>query len=142
PLPNARADRLRGEDTVATGPTTVGRKARGRVRSAGVKQSTKLQWRKEVELGGRKTGKRKSAPAVSEVEERTSPAAEVREVSRPAPRWFFPEPPMLAIRGAKPNHRHHGDGLYDDQGRLRCRYPRECATEWEGVVAGAVVVST
>ena len=140
PLPNAHADRLRGEDAVATGPSTVGRKARGKLRAAGVKQRTKLQWRQEVELGGRKTGKRQSAPAVSEVEEPASPAAELREVKRPAPRWFFPEPPMLAIRGAKPNHRHHGDGLYDDQGRLRCRYPRECATEWEGVVAGAVVV--
>ncbi|HEX6066331.1 MAG TPA: hypothetical protein VFZ04_18995, partial [Longimicrobiales bacterium] len=30
--------------------------------------------------------------------------------------------------------------LYDDSGRLRCRYPRECVPAWEGVVSGEVVV--
>ena len=39
-----------------------------------------------------------------------------------------PVPPAAAARrGARrqPSHRHHGDGLFDETGRLRCRYPSE-----------------
>ncbi len=68
--------------------------------------------------------------------------ADVREVVRPAPRWFRPQAPMLAVKGARPNHRHHGDGLFDDSNRLRCRYPNECVERWEGVVNGADVVTS
>jgi hypothetical protein len=46
------------------------------------------------------------------------------------------------VRGAKPSHRHHDDGLYDESGRLRCRYPKEVVTGIEGVVEGDAVLPT
>jgi len=142
PLAGARPDRLRGEDAAPMGPTSVGRKGRARrhARTAGEVKATALRWR-GLELQSKSAGK--VAPASKRLDEAEGPAArapEVREVRRPAPRWFYPQPPMLALRGARPSHRHHGDGLYDDSGRLRCRYPKECVSGWDGVVGGATVV--
>ena len=49
---------------------------------------------------------------------------------------------MVALRGARPSHRHHGDGWYDEDGRLRCRYPADGVTEFSGVITGAAVLAT
>ena len=141
PLPGVRPDRLRGEDTVPLGPHAVGRKGRSSaaVAKAPVNKGANLRWREKLDLFDRSVSMTSSARSISEVEG-NKPPAEVREITKPAPRWFRPEPPVVAVRGAHPNHRHHGDGLYDDSGRLRCRYPRECVPAWEGVVSGEVVV--
>ncbi|MEX2282225.1 MAG: hypothetical protein WEE89_07055 [Gemmatimonadota bacterium] len=141
PVPGARPDRLRGEDALPMGPNTVGRKGRGRTAvSAADKRGAVLRWRDGLDLVEGTAAKTRSAPTFSEVAGSTAPPGEPREVTRPAPRFFRPEAPVMAIRGAHPNHRHHGDGLYDDLGRLGCRYPRECVPAWEGVVSGEVVV--
>lgn len=68
--------------------------------------------------------------------------AESRTVERPAPRMFRPAPPIIALRGARPSLRHHGDGQYDDQNRLRCRFVSELSTSVEGVADAAVVLTT
>ncbi|HET8681508.1 MAG TPA: hypothetical protein VFM54_06495, partial [Micromonosporaceae bacterium] len=139
PLPAARPDRLRVEDSAPVGPLTVGRKGRA-AQPAPAPGEAKLEW-------GRPVGLRKATgpqPATGQKLSAAAPAAgkvaEARQVERPAPRFFRPQPPVVALRGARPNHRHHGDGLYDDQGRLRCRYPSECVTEITGVVTGAAVL--
>ncbi|MEJ1109453.1 MULTISPECIES: hypothetical protein [unclassified Kribbella] len=140
PLPAAKTDRLRAEDTAPMGPLTVGRK--GRAAQPADRLTTKLEWA-DTELNLKATTRRSSA---SRRTEETKFAAagkalsESREVVRPAPRFFRPQSPILALRGARPSHRHHGDGLYDESGRLRCRYPRECVPELEGVVTGAAVL--
>lgn len=140
PLAAARPDRLRAEDSSPMGPLTVGRKGRAETaKKARDALGARLEWtgRTAGLTPADGTGKGRSPRGAETVE--TADVADAREVVRPAPRFFRPQPPMLAIRGAKPNHRHHGDGLFDGSGRLRCRYPRECATRIEGVIAGAAV---
>ena len=46
-----------------------------------------------------------------------------RTVAKPAPRLFRPAPPLVGVTGVKPNHRHHGDGLYEN-GRPALPLPR------------------
>jgi hypothetical protein len=142
PLAGAKPDRLRVEDSAPMGPLTVGRKGRA-ARAAGAFEAT-LEWEGKFK-GLRSDGGSSRKPASDRrAETKVPPAgssqASAREVLRPAPRAFRPQPPMVAMRGAHPSHRHHGDGLFDEGGRLRCRYPKECATEIEGVVSGAAVL--
>jgi hypothetical protein len=138
PLEAARPDRLRAEDSAPVGPLNVGRKGRAATSKEEVLEAT-LEWKGKTI--GVKTATSAKARAARVSETRVSHSvADVREIARPAPRFFRPQPPMLAIRGARPNHRHHGDGLFDDSGKLRCRYPRECTTDLEGVLAGSTVV--
>ena len=141
PLPAAKADRLRAEDSAPVGPLTVGRK--GRAAQPQERLEATLAWSDPLTLHAAGSGKTHAARAgETKVAAGGKELAEAREVERPAPRYFRPQPPMLALRGARPNHRHHGDGLYDDSGTLRCRYPRECVPGISGVVAGAAVVPT
>ncbi len=65
-----------------------------------------------------------------------------REVLRPAPRYYRPAPLLMAVRNAHPSHRHHGDGLYEDHGRLGCRYPGAAVPGVDGVVDGRTVLPT
>jgi hypothetical protein len=155
PLPGAIPDRFTQSDTASVNPLSIGRKGRGEAAkgksSAGL--NTKLVWANTVELTARsaastlergpqvptifkaavgmpaaRTGERPGdAPAHPNV-------SSVREVVRPAPRYFFPQPPILALRGVKPNLRHHGDGRFEDGNALRCRYAEECVTELSGAV--------
>jgi hypothetical protein len=53
------------------------------------------------------------------------PSSEVREISRPAPRFHVPSPPIVAVRGAKRSLRHRGDGRFSPDGRLRVRWPSQ-----------------
>ncbi|BCJ75227.1 hypothetical protein CS0771_47710 [Catellatospora sp. IY07-71] len=140
PLPGAKPDRLRGEDSAAAGPLTVGRK--GRAAQPSSRLGAKLDWqvKSDVLLGGRVDRLRSARAEEVRLVTGAREKADVREVVRPAPRWFRPQAPMLALRGARPSHRHHHDGDFDDGGRLRCRYPSEAVTAIEGVVTGAAVV--
>jgi hypothetical protein len=138
PLPLASPDRLRSDDSVPLGPTAVGRKGRGSL-AANAVLGTTLEWTKSA---GLRTGKR--PPATKRTVEAATPlvGAGGRSVTKPPPRLFRPRPPMIAVRGAAPDHRHHGDGLFDASGLLRCRYPAECQDDIEGVVSGTTVVPT
>ena len=142
PLPDARADRLRVEDSLAMGPTAVGRKGRGA--TAAPEDIRMLSWKQTFDLTEHATMKGRSAR--QRIEEAERPAArsteESRSVSRPAPRFFRPQPPLVAVRGAHPSHRHHGDGLFDSSGMLLCRYPRSAVPRWDGLVEGSVVLPT
>ncbi len=140
PLPSAKSDRLRAADSAAVGPTTVGRKGRGAAAtSIDARLAASIDWRLGVELMETNTARKTHSPRVQE-KTAPGPPAESREVVRAAPRWFRPQAPLVALRGAKPNHRHHGDGLYESSGRMRCRYPKECIPGIDGVVSGAAVV--
>ncbi len=134
PLPLARADRLRADDSVALGPTAVGRKGRS-MRAASL--ATAFEWHSTLGLtAGKRTAKQ---PRTAEATLPRS-ATDSRTVTKPAPRLFRPRPPMVAIRGARPDHRHHGDGLFDASGRLRCRVVGECQVDIDGGVSGTAVV--
>lgn len=141
-VPGARPDRFIASDAAAANPLTIGRKGRGA--SAGSKDvsSPILSWSDRIHMvqkGGkskRRTGDRGDTrpPATN-----TPP---VREVTRPAPREFFPQAPMIALRGARPSLRHHGDGRFEDGGGLRCRYAEECVSELSGVARAADFLPT
>jgi hypothetical protein len=67
----------------------------------------------------------------------TEPKIEVREVRRPAPRFFFPQDPMIAIRGIKRSLRHQGDGRFSSDGKLRSRWASQIPTTAQGIIDGA-----
>jgi hypothetical protein len=160
-VPGATPDRLRVQDTLAAGPLTVGRKGRAdlaaaraapRVTAAGAKavpgpvapaatDVTALSWRSTFDLSvqGRATVRTRLDEVVSKPDR---PVDQGRTVPRPPPRYHRPAPLVLALRGAHPSHRHHGDGLFDSSGRLLCRYPRSAVPAWEGLVDGGVVLPT
>ena len=60
---------------------------------------------------------------------------EARVVDRPAPRFTFPNEPMVAIRGASRSLRHGGDGRGSADGKLTCRWPTHVITEISGIIA-------
>jgi hypothetical protein len=163
-IPGTRVDRFRKSDTAAANPLSVGRKGRGALAPpSSVIRSPKLSWLQGVEMQTQKSLFAKSAvaPAQSSTEATTAsrtgskeasvsnttvikapPAVGVREVTRPAPRLFFPQPPMLALRGVKPNLRHNNDGRFEDDDRLYCRYTEECVSELQGALRGADLLPT
>ena len=149
PLPAAKADQLRVEDSASVNATTVGRK--GRAAKAPRHPATKdninpmPRWRDKVAFA--KEGRAPKAPSFTLDEQLNDRVVsgvkqERRTVERPAPRIFIPQAPQLAIKGARPSLRHHYDGLYDDEGRLRCRYPNEAVKSIKGVVNGQDLVPT
>lgn len=60
-----------------------------------------------------------------------------RVVQRPAPRYFRPLEPIVAIRNAVRSLRHRHDGRFSADGRLTCRWPTQVATRIDGVLDGA-----
>jgi hypothetical protein len=67
----------------------------------------------------------------------TQPTVEVREVRRPAPRYYTPLDPLIAIRGAKRSLRYQGDGNHSPDGRLQCLWPSQVITKAQGLIDGA-----
>lgn len=156
PLPSARADTLREQDALPRGPFAVGRK--GRSAQAGQTLSARLLPEVRRVDGGigwsgliddsavtsareRESARRTSQLSVPSTR-KAGAGGKGRERIRPAPRIFRPVAPMIGLRGARPHPRHHGDGLYDDAGILRCRYPGEAVPGIEGTVEGALLVPT
>lgn len=144
PLDAAKPDQLRVEDSASINATNVGRKGRA---AASVKRpesdslNPRLRWRDKVVFAEK--GRSPKAPGIVLDEKITSQLKqERRSVDRPAPRVFIPQAPVVAIKGARPSLRHHFDGLYDDEGRLRCRYPNEAIKEIKGVISAAQLVPT
>jgi hypothetical protein len=60
---------------------------------------------------------------------------EARVVDRPAPRFTFPDDPMVGIRGAARSLRHGNDGRGSADGKLTCRWPTHVITEISGIIA-------
>ncbi|CAA9303316.1 MAG: hypothetical protein AVDCRST_MAG61-1220 [uncultured Friedmanniella sp.] len=150
PLPAAVDDRLRADDSLAYGPTAVGRKGRGAL--AG---STPTSPRPDKALRAAVSWKA-AGPRYVSVSSASTPAAakpavptgavpvkpgSARTVKKPPPRLFRPAPPIVAVRGLAPSARHHGDGLFDPEG-LRCRWPGECRPGFEGTVDPTKIVPT
>lgn len=160
PLPSARPDRLRVEDSSAVNPLTVGRKARGAradlpnvVREKSKRSDTQFSKRAADRAGfefmtaagtrGKdRRAAREDAGLRPKPEHTAARQASGRDVVRPAPRVFRPQAPMVGMRNVRPSLRHHGDGLYDETGKLRCRYPTEVGDAYEGVLRGADLVPT
>lgn len=150
PLPGAQDDRLRADDSLAFGPTTVGRKGRGTLAGGPAKPSTTGQALR-VAVSWKQPGQKfvtvasssslaQAKPAVPTGTVPTPPGS-ARTVTKPAPRLFRPAPPIVAVRGVRPSARHHGDGLFDAEG-LRCRWPGECRPGFEGTVDPVALIPT
>lgn len=151
PLPTAKPDRLRTEDTTPLGPTQVGRKGRGALpglAGTGVLR-TRTTWKTGVvTMKSHQDGVDDAREIRAQQQREAAPpkragadAPASRDVVRPAPRVFRPAPVMVGLRGVRPSLRHHGDGLFDDHG-LRCRYPGEVKAVIDGTVDGATVLPT
>ena len=161
PLAKATDDRLRAEDSLPFNPTTVGRKGRGALASSpksgkGAKPEkgatveeqleTELAWEdkysdKHVRVGSGSSKRSKRSRTAASAAALPANLGQSRTVAKPAPRMFRPAPPVVAVRGVKPNARHHGDGLFDPLG-LRCRWPGECRPGFQGVLDPAQILPT
>jgi len=149
PVPGAKPDRLRAEDTTPMGPTKVGRKGRADQYAAGFGAlTTQVAWRTGVlPMTAAGIAKDDSSLARARAAEQLPPkvggadAPASRSVTRAAPRSYRPAPAMVGLRGIHPSTRHHGDGLFDAQG-LRCRYPGEARASFQGMLSGATILPT
>lgn len=149
PLPRARADLLRREDSLPFNPSTVGRKGRAGARTSeaagtgkvGAESVAGIAWRMHASFTAGGT-QRSANPTVDRVRPEQKPPPVPREVARPAPRYFRPAPLLVAVRNARPSPRHHGDGLFDDEGRLLCRYPAAAVPQLSGLISGAQLLPT
>lgn len=142
PLDSMQADVLRAEDSAPVNPLTIGRKGRAgqlppsKRRGDGTPGVKGIFFRE----GDRKPSRRAAPAEASKSSGAGSLAA--RTITRPAPRVFRPQAPMIGLRDARPSLRHHGDGLHDATGRLRCRYPSEVGQQYKGVLRGSDLVPT
>ncbi len=59
-----------------------------------------------------------------------------RQVRRALPRLFYPQDPVVTMRGLNRSQRHQEDGRYDDEGRLLCRLSGDTVTRFVDVVEG------
>lgn len=147
PLPASKPDQLRTEDSAPTNPTTVGRKGRAAMRANQTDGQIDGQgginpvprWRDRVRFADDRVAPRAVAPQI-EFDRVSRIVNERRSITRPAPRIFRPQAPIVAVRGARPSLRHHHDGLYDEDNRLRCRYPCEAIKSIKGTVEASDLV--
>jgi hypothetical protein len=155
PVPGAQLDRLRAEDTTPLGPTQVGRKGRAdaarrtaRDGKGSMQFEAKVSWRNgATQLKSHPDEESKAAKEHRDREERPPKAngqnaPATRSVERPAPRMFRPAPALVGLRNVHVNLRHHGDGLFDDKGLLRVRFPGEVTESLEGTLDGAAILPT
>lgn len=147
-LPGGKAGVDRMLPGADSGPLSAGRAAR----SAAAQQPKKTKagaGGKDVRLlfsrnrqtatsSGGKDMLRRILDARSEATSTTTTTPRV--VDRPAPRYYRPLEPVIALRGVKRNLRHGRDGRFSADGRLHCRWPSQVAEEIEGVVDGALFI--
>jgi len=146
PVPGAKSDRVRVEDTTPLGPQAVGRKGRAALAAPTKGEAslrTEVSWRGVVPMRAKQRGgtvQERGAETATGSGGASGPTS--RDVVRPAPRMFRPAPVMVGLRGARPSSRHHCDGMFDDQGLLRCRFPGEVSPSIDGTLDGRAVLPT
>ena len=150
-LPGMKPDLLQDQVGQGANPLTVGRHGR-----AGMSRNQSgrgfavplISWTQKTDLldatayAGTKRKAATENVKVTDVADDGAPPNPLREVLKAPPRYFRPAPLMLAVRGAKPSHRHHGDGLFTSEGKLLCRYPRAAVPRYKGLLEGSRVVPT
>lgn len=148
-LPGGQGPVERLRKGAETGPLNVGRAARSeqaRLRAsatAKVGASLKFVSNKRADLyKGTVADQRADLELFSGKPPVTEIKTEVREVRRPAPRYFVPLEPMVAIRGAKRSLRHNADGRFSPDGKLHCRWPSQIPTTAPGILDGANYISS
>jgi hypothetical protein len=127
-----------------SGPLSAGRAARseqarlnaGTIVDQGVVLSKMVSKRIDLVKGG-VFEQRRALEIFSGPPPVVEPKVEVREVRLPAPRYYVPLDPLVAVRGAKRNLRHGGDGRHSPDGRLQCRWPSQVPTQGKGLIDGA-----
>lgn len=125
-----------------TGPLSVGRAARSQ--AARVNAATVLKGAANIAFAKTRTeltaatiqDQRAAMASFTGTPPQSDPTVEIREVTRPAPRYWLPLDPMLAIRGAKRSLRHLLTGRFSHDGKLLCRWPSQVPTTAQGVLDG------
>jgi hypothetical protein len=126
------------------GPLSVGRAARsGQARASNASiyergiELSKMALKRVDLMDGTAADQRRALEIFTGPPPISEPIVEVREVQRPAPRYYVPLDPVIAVRGAKRSLRHQGDGRFSPDGRLQCRWPSQVPTKDQGVIDGA-----
>ncbi|MDQ3385814.1 MAG: hypothetical protein M3503_07390, partial [Actinomycetota bacterium] len=149
-LPGMKPDVLQDQVGQGADPLTVGRHGRAgmsRNQSGQKFLVPKISWTQKLELldaatsAGTKGGTGENVK-VTDVADEGVPPSPLRTVVKAPPRYFRPAPLIVALRGARPSHRHHGDGLFTSDGKLLCRYPRAAVPRYKGLLDGSVVLPT
>jgi len=66
--------------------------------------------------------------------------AEARHVTRPGPRLYVPNEPMIALRGARRSLRYGGDGRFSPDKLLYCRWPSQVVRGIKEMIEGRDLV--
>ena len=126
------------------GPLNAGRAARGeqsRLRNAGKidldAKMTRMRARRKDLLKGTVEDQRAAMELFTGTTGQAAPKTDVREVRRPAPRYFLPHDPMLAIRGIKRSLRLQNNGRFSPDKRLQVRYASQASGQGKGLADGA-----
>jgi hypothetical protein len=150
----------RGVDRLVVGAsapsTSYGRSARSRTssgqppgatRAGGVMLSARLEWAdltlKERSVDAVRRQEREVRIGSSSRPQGRTPLdadQEVREVTRPAPRFFLPLEPVVAVAGGTRSLRFGRDGRGSPDALLHCRWPSQVAKTMHGVLAGRDVL--
>ena len=127
-----------------SGPLTIGRSGRSQAArvaaAAQIERSatlSKLTLKRRDLMIGTLADQRQTLAAATTPPVVTEPTVEVREVLRPAPRFYVPLDPLIAVRGAKRNLRYQGDGRFSPNGLLQCLWPSQIPTKAQGTINGA-----
>jgi hypothetical protein len=64
-----------------------------------------------------------------------------RSVRRALPRLYYPQDPVVTVRGLNRSLRHQEDGRFDDEGRLLCRLSGDTVTAFLGVIEARDVLA-
>jgi len=85
---------------------------------------------------------RSAAALAAAAGEGTAPSFsdEPRAQRRSAPRFHHPIEPLLAVRGPKRSLIQHGDGRFNADGKLTCRWPSQVGAELRGVLHGSELI--
>jgi hypothetical protein len=149
PLPGMQPDLIQDQVSQGADPLTVGRHGRAGIARSVAKDLSvpRIAWTQKADLldstafTATSTSTQQNVKVSDVVDDAATPSP-LREVLKAPPRYFRPAPLMLAVRGAKPSHRHHGDGLFTTEGKLMCRYPRAAVPRYKGLLDGSRVVPT
>lgn len=127
-----------------SGPLRIGRAGRSQASNVSAGQQTertvnltRLALSRRDLMAGNMATQRFALAVATDPPAIARATVEVREVQRPAPRYYFPLDPLVAIRGAKRSLRYQGALNFSPDGLLQCLWPSQVVTKAQGTIDGA-----
>lgn len=130
------------------GPLNAGRAARSeqaRIKAAGrldlAVRLSKIESARRDLVKGTLDQQREALGVMKGPAPETDARTEIREVRRPAPRFFAPLEPMIAVRNARRSLRLQGGPRFSPDGKLQVRHGSQVATVMKGLADGRDLIA-